>query len=525
VTESGLENVERADGWSNVVTGLGGSLDPSSYNRPRARRELTQSEIDALYQDDDIAARIVNALPDHATRRWIDVETPGDGEAGKALSDALEDLNAADKFAEWMRRDRKDGGAVMIVGADDGQLPDQELNFDTIKSVRALHVLERWQVTRGIEIERDDTKRWFGEPTNYRINYDAQGQVPGQIVHASRVFALHGVRVSDMVSRQSSGWGQTVLQARAEPLANYRVTWGYVGAAMKRFSETWLSMLGLNDLVSGGKEKVVRERLALLSAMRSSLKIAPIDAGDTAHEMGVQLSGVSEMLVRAMEALAAAAEMPITLLFGTSPGGLSTDNQSGDRNWNNAVAQYQRRTLLRPLNVLIEMLLASRDLGIAKPDRWQVCFRPLAELSESEEANIEKTRAETTAILVASEVIHPMEARNALRSDPESDYKLEDEPIEPADAPAPIAGSLRGGELSAMSAPTAENVQATAFNGAQVSSGLAVVQAVATRQLPRESGIQFLVTFFRMTESDAESIMGATGRTFFVDAQAPMPKV
>lgn len=89
----------------------------------------------------------------------------------------------------------------------------------------------------------------------------------------------------------------------------------------------------------------------------------------------------------------------------------------------------------------------------------------------------------------------------------------------------------RNGEASAPSgeAPAAVAAAAgvpaadTALNGAQVQAAAAIVQQVALRQLPRDSGVAQLVEFFNLPPDKAERIMGAVGRTFFIEQAATQP--
>jgi hypothetical protein len=62
------------------------------------------------------------------------------------------------------------------------------------------------------------------------------------------------------------------------------------------------------------------------------------------------------------------------------------------------------------------------------------------------------------------------------------------------------------------------DVASTALNGAQVSSLLETVTAVATGQLPRASGVALLQAAFRLPAAEAEAIMGEVGRSFFASA-------
>lgn len=59
----------------------------------------------------------------------------------------------------------------------------------------------------------------------------------------------------------------------------------------------------------------------------------------------------------------------------------------------------------------------------------------------------------------------------------------------------------------------------TALNGAQVQAAAAIVQQVAMRQLPRDSGVAQLVEFFNLPADKAERIMGDVGRGFFIGTE------
>ena len=87
---------------------------------------------------------------------------------------------------------------------------------------------------------------------------------------------------------------------------------------------------------------------------------------------------------------------------------------------------------------------------------------------------------------------------------------------EAVEAPAEPAAAVAS---AAAGVPAAD----TALNGAQVQAAAAIVQQVALRQLPRDSGVAQLVEFFNLPADKAERIMGAVGRTFFIEAAAEAP--
>ena len=69
-----------------------------------------------------------------------------------------------------------------------------------------------------------------------------------------------------------------------------------------------------------------------------------------------------------------------------------------------------------------------------------------------------------------------------------------------------------------------EKAADTALNGAQVQAAAEIVQQVARRELPRESGVAQLVEFFNLDPARADRLMGAVGKTFFIEAPEPAPQ-
>lgn len=75
-------------------------------------------------------------------------------------------------------------------------------------------------------------------------------------------------------------------------------------------------------------------------------------------------------------------------------------------------------------------------------------------------------------------------------------------------APAAAAGAAEAAS-NAVTAPT------VSLNGAQVSSMLEIIDRVATRKIPRATGVSMLETAFALSPEQADSIMGEVGDTYF----------
>ena len=61
-----------------------------------------------------------------------------------------------------------------------------------------------------------------------------------------------------------------------------------------------------------------------------------------------------------------------------------------------------------------------------------------------------------------------------------------------------------------------EKAADTALNGAQVGAAMSIVERVALGALPRQTGVEMLVSFFQLSTEQAEKIMGSVGRTFTI---------
>lgn len=68
-------------------------------------------------------------------------------------------------------------------------------------------------------------------------------------------------------------------------------------------------------------------------------------------------------------------------------------------------------------------------------------------------------------------------------------------------------------------APAEAKAQDTALNGAQVTSALEIIQAVAGKKLPRDTGVNMLIEFFNLDPARAERVMGSVGRGFTVEPE------
>jgi phage-related protein (TIGR01555 family) len=445
--------VIRVDAWTNEATGLGiEGRDPSLLSKYKARpRELQRDEIENLYEGDAIFARVIDAPPEHATRRGIEV-TGGDAKDkgfGKTVGEALDKLDTMTAFYDAMRWERLDGGAGIVIGADDGQDPLEPLNLQTITSVDFLTPFSRWQVTCAQEKDLNSKSRTYRHPLWYE--FLASTETGYKRVHCSRVLRFPGITTTERKRIARQGWGLPIPQRIYDSVRQFGSVFGYGEGMFKSFAEVVLSIQNLRLMLTNPEAPgAIASRLAALNFTQSVYNATVIDKEtETYEKRALPFSGVSEAMLRMMDHFSATVEIPLSILFGQAPAGLSTDDQSGKRTFYDSIATKQRRAMFFPLQYLLLLMLSAKNgpTGGQIPKAYGVKFLPLEEPNDQEKANTRLLNATAREKDLAANLISEEEGRTELENDPHVPYVLseatapwnqEDDEPEPEDEPSPI---------------------------------------------------------------------------------------
>lgn len=425
----------RHDGWQNIVTNLGIDGKDQRLNAAyRKRRKLiNEIEIEDMYQEDPIFARIVDAIPEHATRRWIKIEGSLSGEKvddsfGRSVLDALSALDAQSQCYELMRLDRLMGGAVMILGVDDNQDPAKPLNMKQIRSVKHLNVLSRFEI---FPQGRDNNPMSpnYRQPEYYTFSGVAIGANTNiQRIHYSRVIRLTGIQTTLRSYNMREGWGLPVIERVYDTVRQFGTIYDYTESLFKDLIQGVMTIPGLDDMIaSDSGNQLLIKRMQLINLAASAFNMVLLNDNEKYERRVTSFGGIAEVMIRMMDKLCAVAEMPLSILFGQAPTGLSTDDKGGRTTFYDMIANHQRRLLRNPLARIIACVLAAKD-GPTKgvmPAKWSFDFLPLTEPTEQETAATELVRVTADEKLIQNAVITPEEARTRLAADPRNPYLLD----------------------------------------------------------------------------------------------------
>jgi hypothetical protein len=239
-----MKAVLHNDAWSNVTTGVGGPKDKSSgFTFTSQYVGDAWFLLEDLYEQDHIAGRIVDALPDAVFAEGFSFEC-SDQSAKEDILDAIESLEVEDKIDQAMRWERLHGGAAIFLGVNDGQRFDKPLDENNVKELLYLHVFDQWEMTPHAYYT-NPMDRKFGKPSHYRVHpsdVTVHPAVMGVVVHESRFIKFPGQLTTKRKFVENLYWGQSVL------VRSY--------TAIKQYGGAMASVLALMSDASQGVYKI-----------------------------------------------------------------------------------------------------------------------------------------------------------------------------------------------------------------------------------------------------------------------------
>lgn len=427
----------RADDWQNIYTALGTMKDKRLGTQIVAPTILSREDLSSMYRGSDVVATIVDLPADEMTREWIDFTADDDpeNEVNSAVMDFLDGadegpveertLQTRESVHEALKWARLYGGSVIVMGINDGKASDKPVNWDNIKSIDYLNVLDRWSI-RPFRNYSDPLAPRYGkvelymlQNENVAIGTNAQSMPAAlRLVHESRVLRFDGVKLPprDMARATNHGWGDSVLTRVWEVVRDYATVWMGFAYLLGDYAQTTIKMKNVAHALSRPDGQLyMKARMEAIEMSRSIARAVLIDAEEEFTRETTSLAGMPEAMQKFVERLAQAARMPIELLMGQPPGGINGNGETGLEYWYAQVNAMQERMLRPALMKLIRVVLASKE-GPTKgvvPERWTVNFKPLDVPTEAERADVRLKIAQANASDVANGILDPEEAANS----------------------------------------------------------------------------------------------------------------
>lgn len=474
--KAGAVRPHREDGYVNLLNKYGTSQDNSEAYRFEREPIIPDMQLTGLYEGNGLFSKIIDTPAEEALKHGFDLNLKND-EVNAFVEEALDELEWEEKAATAIKWARLYGGALIVMLINDGGGLEQPVNWQNIKSIDELRVYERaivqpdysslYRQDYGGKGEGNRVSK-FGQPEFYYVS-----SVYGSFrVHESRCLVFrNGVLPEQTSNSIYRFWGMPEYVRIRRALRETVTAHTDSVKLLERSVQAIYSMKGLATLLTTDDgENQVLKRLNVIDTARGILNSLVIDAdGENYDFKTFQFSGVKDVIDATCNMLSALTNIPQTILFGRSPAGMNATGTSDFESYYNFVEKIQRLMLKRNLRTLLDVIFRA---GIAsgaveeEPD-YKLEFNPLWSLSDTEQATVDQTKAQTAQIkaqtaqvYVDMQALDPTEVRKRLASDEEFD--VEDIISEGEDD-----DDLLQALLGSSSTDTANEVEAAQMNAEQ----------------------------------------------------------
>lgn len=525
----------KADDWQSAVTGFGVLGRDKRLGAQFYSNFVDQATAEDIWQGDDIAARIVETVPNEMTREGWDVRIEGDAEAAEEIEQKLRDLNAEYVLRQALCYRSAYGGAGVLLGVDDGargQALREPLAVDRVNTFTHLTLFTPKELQARAWYNNPLAPK-FGQVSHYLLTPQVANGVSTNEIHESRMLIFQGTSVSNGKALRGSGagpgWGDSIFIRIMDIIRDFQSTWAGVNILLQDFAPPVLKIKGLAKLLASNTSgHSLAARAEALDQARSIARTTILDSEEEFSRQSVSVAGLAEVVEQLALRLAAAADMPVSLLMGQSPSGLNATGEANTKWFFDQVRAKQKFQLLHQLRKLVQLIMLSKDgpTNGVEPDNWSVTFRPLQQTTEKENAEIREIQSRVDATYITNQVVTSQEiAKSRFGGDEYStatqidvdlrDEMLADEELQENQLGVSVDEPAQGETVASGEAVAA--AADTALNGAQVTSAVGIVSAVAAGQLPRESGLAMLESFFNLERAQAVKVMGSVGAGFTPD--------
>lgn len=461
--KNGAVRPHREDGYVNLLNKYGTKQDNSEAYKFEREPVIPDMQLTGLYEGNGLFSKIIDTPAEEALKHGFDLNLKSD-ELNAFVEDALDDLEWEERAATAIKWARLYGGALIVMLIDDGRGLEEPVDWEHIRSIDELRVYERsivqpdyaslYQQDYGGKGVGNRVSK-FGQPEYYYVS-----SIYGSFkVHESRCLVFrNGVLPEQTSNATYLFWGMPEYVRIRRALRETVTAHTDSVKLLERSVQAIYSMKGLASLLTTDDgENQVLKRLQLVDTSRGLLNSIAIDSEGEQYDFKTfQFSGVKDVIDATCNMLSALTNIPQTILFGRSPAGMNATGDSDFESYYNFVEKIQRLMLKRNLRTLLDVVfragIASGDVA-EEPD-YKLEFKPLWSLSDTEQAAVDQTKAQTALVkaqtaqaYVDMQALDPTEVRRRLASDGEFDV----EDIISEDDEDDLLQSLLGTEPSTMS--------------------------------------------------------------------------
>jgi len=401
------KKTKSSDGFTNINKSLGTQKDPRTNTFYLRNPRITQIEANNIYTTNWLASNIIDIPADESIKNWreLNIENPKKLEEFEQFE---KKLDVKGSFAQARKWANIFGGAVIIIIVNDGKELSEKLDIKTLQkdSLKRLIILDRWRIVAN-NVNADLLSDDFGEPETYTHNES------GQEIHHTRILKFNGDSTTLTELEQNNYWGLSQFDRLMSPIQDSMTSSDLISGLLYESNVDIYKIKGLNEAVANGEDEIVVKRIKLANELKSTINAVALDSEDNFEKKFATFTGLAEIDDKYLQKVAGASKIPVTKLLGTSPKGLNATGEGDLLNYYDDVSAMQERVYSPKLNYL-DTIMSKSLWGTEEIITFE--FKPLFQLSEKEQADLELTRANRDNIYLSNGVIDDDIVLNELNS-------------------------------------------------------------------------------------------------------------
>lgn len=382
------------DAYTNGPANLGFGANNLAESGAYVMQRMTWDywTLNILFRDNWIAKAIIEKPANEMLKNGFEIQTELDPDKVDKIMRYWSSTKTRDRFIECLKWARLYGGCILVPMIEGQDNLEEPLDYDTIMpdAYKGCFNVDRWcGVSPSAELVEDIEDPDFGTPEFYDVSNKANGKVTR--IHHSRVIKMIGRKLPYWEELAENYWGASELEHVYTELKKRDDTSANISFLIFLANIRVLSMEGLGQMITLGDQESLQkvwQTMQSMNRLMCNTGTLALDKDDTFTTQQYSFTGINDVYESFMLDISGAAEIPIDKLFGRSPSGFDTGEETL-QNYYDTIQEKQETYVRGPLEKIIKIITMSAVGEI--PDDLEIVFSPIRRPSAKEMADIAQT--------------------------------------------------------------------------------------------------------------------------------------
>lgn len=341
------------DGLLNLINTASSKRDVTNpfVNFYQADALLSPAQCENIYLSSWIAKKIVEIPMEYIFKNGFTFKVEGNDKLTEQVTQLAENIDIIEKVKLCEMYKRVYGGAVLFI-----KNPHQDLlkKFDATACKTAPNSIDFVPMDLtylAVTPYTDIVSGKYFEPKTISM--------AGLTADESNCVIFRGIQVPKRRMPQFRYIGMSVFQNIFQAMIMDDYVSKGIANMVWRNNRWYYKIDGLSEMAKEGNEALALTRLAMVEDSMNILSAGIVDKNDEVQLISQGFGGLPEVDQRSLERLAAASNIPATVLLGKSPDGMNATGDGDLENFYNYIESEQRKItpqLKQIFNVLICMI-------------------------------------------------------------------------------------------------------------------------------------------------------------------------